>query len=122
MSETKLKVGLESQEPIILFKQNKGSRISLMSQRLKDIYKNVRSLVSISLLVSLLGFIVAYLFTTASLISHSLPVGLIFAFILLEILLFLFIMIFSTKNLRFTKFRLMFMIGGPMVSLLLVSL
>ncbi|HEC39037.1 MAG TPA: hypothetical protein ENI29_12430, partial [bacterium] len=122
MSETKLKVGLESQELVMPNGQNKGSRISLMSQRLKYISKNVRSLVSISLLVSLLGFIVAYLFATASLISHSLPVGLIFAFILLEILLFLFIMIFSTKNLRFTKFRLMFMIGGPMVSLLLVSL
>ncbi|KKL48971.1 hypothetical protein LCGC14_2320200, partial [marine sediment metagenome] len=122
MSENKLKIGLETQEQVGPIKQKESSRISSVYQKIKNISNNKKRLISINLLLALIGFITVYLFTTRSLVAGSLSIGLIYAFIILETIFLLFVMIFSTKNLRFTKFRLLFMVGAPLLSLTLISL
>lgn len=119
MSESELNVRLENPEFVT---DRDSSRISSFCRSLKEISYNTISLIAISLVLVVFGFFFTYFFTMVSLSLNTFPSYIIFSFVLLETILLLFIMIFSTKNLQFTKFKIRLVVGSPLSALMLIFL
>ena len=88
--------------------------------KVREFLRNI-SLITVNLYILTIGIFLMSFFASIFLIFYSFPEKVVFPLMLVQVVDLLFIMIFSTKDLRFSKFKLLLLVAMLLFSLLLVS-